>query len=74
VSLENVRKHLDSKAFGLKSRHAVCILCLALMSSKYIGLGLLLLQTFIDAVNENELNKNGNETLKKAVASAKETN
>ena len=43
------------------------------MSPKYIGLGLSLLQTFADAVNENELNKNGDETLKKAVASAKDT-
>jgi hypothetical protein len=46
---------------------------LALMSPKYVGLGLSLLQTFADAVNENELNKNGDETLKKAVASAKDT-
>ncbi len=45
---------------------------LALMSPKYVGLGLSLLQTFADAVNENELNKNGDETLKKAVASAKD--
>ena len=43
------------------------------MSPKYIGLGLSLLQTFADAVSENELNKNGDETLKKAVASAKDT-
>jgi hypothetical protein len=45
---------------------------LALVSPKYIGLGLSLLQTFADAVNENELNKNGHETPKKAVASAKD--
>jgi hypothetical protein len=41
---------------------------LALMSPTYIGLGLALLQTFADAVNEKELKKNGDETLKKAVA------
>jgi hypothetical protein len=40
-------------------------------STKYIGLGLSLLQTFAEAVNENEYNENGNET-KKAVASAKD--
>jgi hypothetical protein len=45
---------------------------LALVSPKYIGLGLSLLKTIADAVNENELNKNGHETLKKAVASAKD--
>jgi hypothetical protein len=46
---------------------------LALVSPKYVGLGLSLLQTFADAVNENELNRNGDETLKKAVAAAKDT-
>jgi hypothetical protein len=46
---------------------------LALMSPKYVGLGLALLQTFADAVNEKELKKNGDETLRIAVASAKET-
>ncbi len=45
---------------------------LALVSPKYIGLGLSLLQTVADAVNENELKKNGDETLKKTVASAKD--
>jgi hypothetical protein len=46
---------------------------LALVSPKYVGLGLSLLQTFADAMNENELNKNGDETMKKAVAAAKDT-
>jgi hypothetical protein len=45
---------------------------LALVSPTYIGPGLSLLQTVADAVNENKLNKNGEETLKKTVASAKD--
>jgi hypothetical protein len=45
---------------------------LELVSPKYAGLGLPLLQAFADAVNENELKKNGDETSKKAVASAKD--
>jgi hypothetical protein len=45
---------------------------LALVSPKYIGLGLSLLQTFVEAVTENKLNENGDDTLKKAVASAKD--
>jgi hypothetical protein len=43
---------------------------LALLSPRYIGLGLSLSQS--DAVSENELNKNGNETLKKTVGLAKD--
>jgi hypothetical protein len=45
---------------------------LAPLAPKYIGLGLSLLETFAEAVTENELNENGNETMKKAVASAKD--
>jgi hypothetical protein len=42
------------------------------VSPKCIGLELSLLQTFAGAVNDIELNKNGDETLNKAVASAKD--
>jgi hypothetical protein len=47
---------------------------LVLVSKKYIGLGLSLLEAFADAVNENELKTNGDEPLKKAVALAKDRN
>jgi hypothetical protein len=45
---------------------------LALLSLTHVALGSSLLQTFADAVNENELNENSDETLKKAAASAKD--